>query len=396
MHVMYAQLKTGRDKPVRLGHPWVFSGAVASWSGNPSSGSVVDIRSAEGEWLARGLADPEGQLAIRIYTRNEDEPIDAGLFQNKLEQALLRRERELIPGEPDTDCFRLCFSESDGLSGLIVDRYADHAVMRVGTTLLEPYVRGLSEVLAARGLQPVVQRETEVPSGAGSGPAAENGSTSNHDLNVDICESAFHYRVDLATGQKTGFYLDQRVNRRRVAAYGPGRRCLGGFCYTGGFELHLARAGATAITGLDRSEPAIDQARVNQQKNPGGVEIDFQVADVPETLRRYRDRRTMFDLIVLDPPKFVHNRSQLDKGLRAYKDINLLAMKLLSPGGILASFSCSGWVKRESFLTALAWAAEDAGREVQVLEQLGQPPDHPVLLSFPESDYLCGVIARVL
>jgi 23S rRNA (cytosine1962-C5)-methyltransferase len=396
MKSIFAKLKPGRDKPVRHGHPWIFSGAVASWSSPPSPGDAVDVVAGDGDWLARGLASPRGNLAIRLYTRDQARTLDGSFFARRLAEAIAWRERIVVPQEPDTDSFRLCFSESDGLSGLIVDRYADRVSVQVNTSLLVPYLPAMTEALASRGLMPIVQfdRESFTREGAVHDLPAEQDELAQN-ARHPIRESGLVYHIDVAGGQKTGFYLDQRVNRRRVAAYAESRRCLSAYCYTGGFETHLARAGAASITGLDRSETAIIQARANLALNPGGTPVDHHVADVPERLRKYRDNRTDFDLIILDPPKFVHNQGQLEKGLRAYKDINRLAMKLLTPGGLLATFSCSGWVKREQFITTLEWAAQDAGRDVQILEQLGLPPDHPVWLSFPESDYLCGLIVRV-
>jgi len=394
MQHLKATLKPGREKPVAFGHPWIFSGAVASWSSKPAIGQPVDIISATGEWLGRGLASPNGNLAIRIYTRNEATGLGETYFAEKLSSAISWREQLLFPQETGTDSFRLCFSESDGLSGLIVDRYADHASVHISTSLLLPFVPALGAEIRARGLHSVIHYDTEsIAKEGGSTPPA---AIDHEPKKITIKESDFTYSVDVTAGQKTGFYLDQRVNRRRVAAYAKGRRCLSAYCYTGGFETHLARAGAASIVGLDRSEPAIVQARITQSLNLAPVTVDYLVADVPDQLRKYRDNRTMFDLIVLDPPKFVHNQGQMEKGLRAYKDINRLAMKLLTPGGILATFSCSGWVKPDKFLKAISWAAADAGRDVQILEHLTQPPDHPILLSFPESDYLCGLILRVV
>ena len=389
-----ATLKSGRDKPVALGHPWIFSGAVGSWSGTPGVGQPVDVVAANGDWLGRGLASPHGNLAVRVYTRQENQVLDESFFAGRLADAIAWRERVVVPQETDTNSFRLCFSESDGLSGLIVDRYADHASIHLNTSLLMPHAPALIEVLRARGLHGVIHHDEEsfAKEGGSKPPAAIDKESEK----ITIKESGFTYQVDLTAGQKTGFYLDQRVNRRRVAAYAKDRRCLSAYCYTGGFETHLARAGAASIVGLDRSEPAIAQAHITQSINPAPIAVDYHVADVPDQLRKYRDNRTMFDLIILDPPKFVHNQGQMEKGLRAYKDINRLAMKLLTPGGILATFSCSGWVKPDEFIKAISWAATDAGRDIQILEHLTQPPDHPILLSFPESDYLCGLILRVI
>jgi len=371
MLIITATLKAGREKPVVAGHPWVFSGAIASWSKTPAAGSLVDVVAASGEWLGRGLAEGGANLAVRIYTRRESDHIDHAFFARTLQDAIGWRKRDVCSREPDTDSFRLCFSEADGLSGLIIDQYKDAARI-VAEHVLAPYLPAIRDVLQSNGL---------------------NG---NAKTAVRIKESGFVYDVDLGGGQKTGFYLDQRINRRRVAAYAQGRRALSCYCYTGGFETHLAHRGAVSVMGIDSSAPAIELARKNQALNPGGIPIDYRVDDVPGFLRKCRDSRQIFDLIVLDPPKFASSQAQIEKGMRAYKDINLLAMKLLTPGGILATFSCSGWVKRDDFTMALAWAAKDAGRSVQILEHLGQPPDHPVSLGFPEGEYLCGVIARAM
>lgn len=370
MNIHRIVLKPGREKPLLFGHPWVFSGAIDSWSAQAARSSVVDVVSAEGHWLARGLAEGGKNLAVRIYTWNEKQGLDEAYFAGKVRNAVEWRRRDVIPHEPDTDSFRLCFSESDGMSGLIIDQYHDTAVITY-EEILQPFLPAIKSQLRALGLN----------TGA--------------DHVVRIKESGFAYGVDIGSGQKTGFYLDQRVNRRRVAAYAQGRNMLSCYCYTGAFEIHAARAGATSITGIDSSATAIEQARRNEKLNAGGTAIDFLVEDVPSFLRKCRDARKSFGLIVLDPPKFVQSQAQIEKGLRAYKDINLLAMKLLAPGGILATFSCSGWVKREEFLKALGWAAKDSSRSIQILEQLNQPSDHPVALHFPESEYLCGVIARV-
>ena len=369
------------------GHPWVFSGAIGAWSTTPRPGQSVDVVSANGDWLARGLAHPAGNLAVQVYTRDESQALSADFFRARLAAAIDWRERVVLPQEPDTDSFRLCFSEADGLSGLIVDRYADRALMQISAPSLAPYIPVFKDELSAHGLEPLVEQVEEAAPGSPSAPVVSRP--------VTIRESGLRFEMDLGGGQKTGFYLDQRVNRRRAAAYAAGRRCLSAYCYTGSFETHFVRAGAASVTGLDRSEPALALARRNQALNPGPVSVDYHAADVPTMLRKYRDSRTSFDLIVLDPPKFVASQGQIDKGLRAYKDINLLAMKLLTPGGILVTFSCSGWVKAETFRTALEWAAADAGRDAQILEPLAQPPDHPVHISFPEGDYLCGFILRI-
>jgi 23S rRNA (cytosine1962-C5)-methyltransferase len=210
-----------------------------------------------------------------------------------------------------------------------------------------------------------------------------------------IREHGLLFDVDLQAGQKTGFYLDQRESRRRVASYARGKTVLSCYCYSGAFEVHAAAAGASSIVGIDVSAAALQAARGHFSLNGLQTPVEYVEGDVPAVLRTFRDSRRSFDVIVLDPPRFVSSEAHKDKGMRAYKDINLLALKLLNPGGILATFSCSGLVSPEDLKTVLRWASYDAGRQVQILETLGQPPDHPILLSFPESEYLCGLICRV-
>ena len=395
-------LKRDRDKPVRHGHPWIFSGAIERWEGAPRAGGagVVDVVDAGGQWLARGLGHPGCNLAVRIYTRDHAQPLDDTLLARRLDSALGLRAQQFGPVglDGDTNAYRLVFAEADGLSGLIVDRYADVLSVRISAAGLVPWLPDMLAHLSARtGLvrwQVAADREAVEREGvdAAAVAACSRGVTGP----VRIRESGFLYDVDLATGQKTGFYVDQRDNRRRAAVYARGRRVLSAYCYTGSFELHAAAAGALHITGLDASAEALVRARAHHELNGLTVPVDYREADVPEALRRFRDANRKFDLIILDPPRMVSNAAQKEKGLRAYKDINLLALKLLEPDGILATFSCAGLVSPQDLQMTLAWAAVDAQREVQILESLGQPADHPILVSFPESAYLHGLIARVV
>ncbi len=393
-------LKKDRDRPVRIGHPWIFSGAVARWEDGAGAPGPAEIVSADGEWLARGWAHPDCALAARILTRRREEPLDETLLADRLDRALELRERLFGPvGLPGpTDAYRLVFSEADGLSGLIVDRYADVFAVRVGAAAWRPWLPFVREHLAARtGIARFhFSAEPDAAEREGLDAAAVGAESRGAPHTGRIRESGFVYDVDLAGGQKTGFYLDQRENRIQVARYAAGRDVLSAYCYSGSFELHAAAAGAKSIFGLDASAPALDRARRHHAANGLSVPIEYREADVPVALRKFRDEARAFDLIVLDPPRFVNNPGQLEKGLRAYKDINLLALKLLRPGGILATFSCSGWVKAEHLEMVLGWAAADARREVQLLEALSHPPDHPVLMGFPEGAYLHGLVARTV
>ena len=393
-------LREGRERSVLNRHPWIFSGALAHVEGPGGESPVVaDVRSSEGEWLARGFHHPGADLAVRIFTWDEEQPLDAALLEGRVDRALALREeaRPARAAAGETDSWRLVFSEADGLSGLIVDRYADTLSVRVSARALLPYLPGLLERL--RTLTGLTRFHVEAEPDAVEREGLSAGAVEAHstpDLGrIRIREDGLQFEVDFGAAQKTGFYLDQRDNRRRAAAYARGRRVLSAYCYTGAFEVHAARAGATETLGLDSSEPALEQARAHHTLNGLTVPAVYEKADVPQALRRFRDEARTFDLIVLDPPRFVFNRAQKDKGLRAYKDINLLAMKLLTPGGVLASFSCSGLVSMADFKETFRWAAVDSGRDVRILEQLGQPFDHPILATFPESEYLKGLIARV-
>lgn len=398
--LLSVHLKPGRERPILDGHPWIFSGAIARWNGPRDKPGIADVFSSEGEWLARGLAHPGCGLAVRILTRRQDEPIDENLIADRLDKALEWRERLFGPIglDGDTDAYRLVFSESDGLSGLIVDRYNEALAIRLSALAWLPWMDFICEHLRARtGINRVlVSAENDAVELEGLEPAVVAAFSRNAPDRVRIRESGFLYDVDLAHGQKTGFYLDQRESRLRVARYAAGADVLSAYCYTGSFELHAAKAGARSIVGIDSSASALALARAHHQLNGLQVPTTYLEADVPSALRKFRDRACSFDLIILDPPRFVNSFAQLDKGLRAYKDINLLALKLLRAGGILATFSCSGWVKAAELREVLWWAAADARREVQIIETLGQPADHPVLLSFTESDYLHGFLARVV
>lgn len=397
---LIAHLKRDREKPVLHGHPWIFSGAVARWEGDASGPGPADIVDARGRWLARGLAHPGCNLAVRVFTRDPEEPLDEDLLARRIDTALELREQLFGPSglDGETDACRLVFSEADGLSGLIVDRYADVLSARVGASAWTPFLPFVMEHLAARtGLRRIhLAAERDAVEREGLDAAAIERLSRHVPPTAHIRESGLAYDVDVAGGHKTGFYLDQRDNRRRVAAYAGRRTVLSAYCYTGSFELHAARAGAAHITGLDTSESALAAARAHHDLNGLRVPVDYIAADVPAVLRKFRDQDRSFDLVILDPPRFVANAAQLDKGMRAYKDINLLALKLLSPGGILATFSCSGLVSADQLRLAVSWAAVDAARDVQILEALGQPADHPVLLSFPESAYLHGLICRAI
>jgi len=390
------RLKPGREKPLLRGSAWVFSGAIEEVDGGGEAGISADVFDAEGEWMGRGLWHPAADMSVRMFTQDPRQAMDEAFFRGAVRRAVALRHRLFGPPNEwrDTNAVRLVFSEADGLSGLVADQYAGVVALQVGSKVWEPWLPAVidelkreagADAVTVRADSDAIQREG-LTNDLGGDPAPER---------VVIQENGYSFEVGLTGGQKTGFYLDQRDNRRKVAAYARGRDVLSAYCYTGAFEVCAAHAGATKITGWDSSEAALVQARRHHELNPSGVPAVYEVADVPRRLRLARDRREAWDLIILDPPRMVTRRDGLEKGLRAYKDVNLLAIKLLRPGGILATFSCSGLVDMNQFRKTVGWAAHDSGRRVRILEMLGQPPDHPVPLEAPECEYLKGLICVV-
>lgn len=391
------RLKPGREKSVLNRHPWVFSGAIAGVSAEAGELCVADVLSAEGDWLASGVLCAGADLALRLYSWQPDVTAGPELLAARIGEAVRRRvDHVAAMGPADADAFRLVFSEADGVSGLIVDRYAAVLSVRVVSKAVESWIEPLLDALrAATGLSAVtVDADPDAVEREGVSRDSLR-ACSTHAGPARFRENGCVYEADLVGGQKTGFFLDQRENRRRTAAWARGRRMLSCYCYSGAFEVPAARGGAAEIVGLDSSEAALAAARRHHELNGTTVPCDYRKADVPQALRRFRDEGRTFDLIVLDPPRFVFSAGQKERGMRAYKDINLLGMKLLTPGGILATFSCSGLVSTVDFQEMVRWAAVDARRNVRVLDRLGQPFDHPSLATFQESEYLKGLICQV-
>jgi 23S rRNA (cytosine1962-C5)-methyltransferase len=388
-------LKPERERSVLLRHPWVFSGALARVAGHPADGAAVDVLAHDGRWLARGTWSGHSQLRVRLWTWEPDEAIDGALIRQRLARAL--QGRAALAADPATTAYRLVFSESDGLPGLIADRYGDYLVVQLLTAgaavRADELIAALAEALAPRAI--VERSEAEVRAREGLPPASGTRWGAVPAGPIEIVEHGLRFLVDLTGGQKTGAYLDQRENHRRVAAYCHDAEVLSCFCYTGGFELPAARAGARRIVAIDSSAEALRLAALNQQRNGIVTPIDWVEGNVFGELRRLRAEERRFDVVILDPPKFVQTRGQLERGCRGYKDINLLALQLLRPGGVLATFSCSGLVAADLFQKVVFGAALDARRDVQIVERLGQGGDHPILLAFPESEYLKGLVCRV-
>ena len=390
------RLKAGREKQIRRGSAWVFSGAIEEVDGAGSAGEPADVFDVDGEWIGRGLWHPGADMAVRMFTQDPKEVLNESFFRGRIRRAVEMRHR--LFGHPAdwraTTAYRMVFSEADGLSGLVADQYADRVVLQVGGKVWEAWLPAvIAELKAATGAAGVVVR-------ADGDAVKREGLAENHGGDpapevATIRENGFIFEAGLSGGQKTGFYLDQRENRRKVAAYAKGRDVLSAYCYTGAFEVCAAHAGAKSVTGWDSSESALAQARRHHELNPSGVPAAYEPADVPQRLRLARDRRESWDLIVLDPPRMVTRREGLERGLRAYKDVNLLAMKLLRPGGILATFSCSGLVDMAEFRKMIGWAAHDSERRVRILETLGQPADHPIPVEAPECEYLKGLVCIV-
>ena len=391
-------LKKGREKPVNNRHPWLFSGAVGSVQGRPEPGDVVEVVDAGGRFLARGYYNPHSQIRTRILTWNPDEAIDEGFWRGRIERAIAGR--AALPLEPATTAYRLVNAEADSLPGLIVDKYGHFLVLQCLTLGIdrrkEMLIALLADLLQPAGIversDASVRRKEGLPEVSGHRWGEEPPAS------LVIRENDHQFGVDLLAGHKTGFYLDQRDNRAAVCRpeFVAGKQLLNVFAYTGGFGIYAAAQGAGAIVHLDSSVEALEQAERNVALN--GLERpddEYIAGDAFEVLRYYRDEGRQFDVIIIDPPKFAHSQRDVQPACRGYKDLNWLALRLLRPGGLLATFSCSGLVSADLFQKVVFGAAVDAGRDVQILQHLGQAADHPILLTFPESAYLKGFLCRV-
>ena len=386
-------LKPGRERSLLRRHPWVFSGAIAKVHGSPQSGDSVEVRSADGGFLAWAAYSPVSQIRARVWSHEENEVPGPELFRRKIEAALALR-RAAIPPET-TDALRLVHGESDGLPGLIADRYAGTLVVQILSAGCERWRDTLIEILReTSACEKFYERsDAEARKLEGLVPTAGPLLDSAADGPVRIVENGIEYEVEFAAGQKTGFYLDQRDNRRRARSLAGGREVLDCFCYSGGFSLSALAGGARSVLAVDSSAPALASARRNFALN--GFEAgraEWLEADVFGALRTLRREGRQFDFIVLDPPKFAPTPKDAARAARGYKDINLNALKLLRPGGLLATFSCSGGISPELFQKIVAGAAADAGVPLLLRERYGAAPDHPVRIEFPEGEYLKGLL----
>lgn len=386
------RLKSGKERSLLRKHPWVFSGAVAKICGQPQNGEIVRVLDSQNNFLAYAAWSETSSIALRVWSFEERETIDGVFFQRKIAAAYDLRKRIFNGSLPEA--FRLVYAESDGLPGVIADLYSGCAVLQLSTAGADRFREEIADALVPYAPLGVYER-SDMDSRGREGLAPVTGLLRGNAVpdKIGFTENGIRFQCDVRTGHKTGFYLDQRINRAVVAAEIPaGAEVLNCFCYTGGFGLAALRGGATSVINVDSSEPALEQARIHARINEFSEER-FQTvcADVFQYLRRCRDAAMKFDAIVLDPPKFADTLAQREKAARGYKDLNLLAMKLLRPGGKLFTFSCSGAMDDDLFGKVVASAALDAKADFRVVRKLMQGPDHAVSTAFPEGHYLKGI-----
>jgi 23S rRNA (cytosine1962-C5)-methyltransferase len=389
-------LKRGKEKAAIQRHPWVFSGALEKVKGKPEDGDVVKVFAFDGEFLAYGYFNGNSRVAVRLLEWNEDQAIDQSWYQNRLKQAIAARASIL---NEQTNTCRLVFSEADFLPGLIVDKYADFLSLQILSSGIEKVKADLVEILRTELNPKGIFDKSDATARGHEGLPIENGLLwgENPPEFLEVKENGIIYHINIAEGQKSGFYCDQRDNRKILASYTKDKKVLDCFSYSGGFSLNSLAKGAKSVSSVDSSALAIDTLKQNLELNKFDTDkVTTIQSDVNKQLRAFAAAGELFDVIVLDPPKYAPSRSALDRAARAYKDLNRLGMLLLEKGGLLATFSCSGAVDIETFKQIIAWAALDAGKEVQIIKQFCQPEDHPVRISFSEGEYLKGLLLRIL
>jgi 23S rRNA (cytosine1962-C5)-methyltransferase len=388
-------LKAGKEKSLLRKHPWIFSGAIQRVEGAPDSGDTVQLRAADGRFLAHASYNPQSKISARVWSWDEKETIDAEYFHRRIADALaVRSELNL---SLNSNSMRLIHAESDRLPGLIVDRYGNVLVMQIGSAGAERWRDTITGILQDICKPVCIYERSDSDSRGLEGLELRNGVLRGSlPDNVEVIEHGLRFKVDVAAGQKTGFYLDQRDNRALTETLAHDKDVLNCFCYTGGFSLYALRGDAKSVLSMDTSAEALQLAQRNVEINElDAARTEWQSDDVFAALRKLRDQGRKFDLIILDPPKFAPTAAFAEKAARGYKDVNLLAFKLLRPGGLLCTYSCSGGISADLFQKIIAGAALDAGVDAQIVHHLHASADHPVLLSFPEGTYLKGLVLRV-
>lgn len=390
-------LEEGKEKSAQRKHPWIFSGAIRRVLGEPKPGDTVEVRSAHGEFLGLAAYSPESQIRARFWTFRERLPIDREFFSRLLDRAIENRKSRGFDIQDPKSAFRLVYAENDGIPGCIIDKYAQVISVEILSAGAEKFRKEIYELLAEKlsptGILERCDSDVRTKEGLPLRKGVVYGNVPKEP--VEIFENGIRFDIDVWNGHKTGYYLDQRDARAEVGTFARGKRVLNCFSYTGGFGLFALKNGAVSVTEVDVSKEALAIAQTLIRKNGFDENrAELLEADVFSYLRKCRDSRKEFDLIVLDPPKFIENKSHLAKGSRGYKDINLLALKLLAPGGMLATFSCSGLMTMDLFQKIVADAALDAHRDVQIIHRFGQPADHPIKSSFPEGQYLKGLLLQ--
>ncbi len=389
-------LKPRREKAILRRHPWIFSGAVKNVTGQPDPGDVVEIHAADGRWLARGAYSPQSQIRIRIWTWNREEEVNADFIQERIFHSISARDEIGIP--QSSNAYREVNGESDGIPGLIVDRYGDYRVVQFLSFGVERWKDEIVEALFSHGGSKGIYERSDVDVRALEGLQQRSGMLVGEEPpeRIQIHEGERRYLVDVRKGQKTGFFLDQRENRGATAKWIRGGDVLDCFCYSGGFTVAALGAGAERVTAVDQSKTALRLAEENVHLNGFQRErAEFLTEDVFQVLRIFRDQGRSFDAVILDPPKFAATSAQVNRAARGYKDVNLLAFKLLRAGGYLLTFSCSGGVPPQLFQKIVADAALDAGVEAVIVGWLSQASDHPVRVYFPEGHYLKGLVCQI-
>jgi 23S rRNA (cytosine1962-C5)-methyltransferase len=393
-------LKPGKEKSLLRRHPWIFPTAIEHIEGKPEeknkAGSTAIVKSSTGQFLARAAYSPHSQIRARVWTFNENEPVDHAMIKRRIKKAVAWRAAHVR----DTDAIRLIFGEADGFPGLVVDWYAGktgHLVCQFQSAGVESWKTAIVQSLIAETGCPNVYERSDASVREREGLPLVTGTLAGDEPGDEtlVTENGVRYAIDIRTGHKTGFYVDQRDNRKLVMDNAAGRDVLNCFCYTGGFSLAALKGGAMSAISIDSSGEALAVAKRNMALNGfDDGKAEWRDADVFKALRGFRDDGRTFDLIILDPPKFASSPQQVDRAARAYKDINLIGLQLLRENGLLFTYSCSGAITADLFQKIIAGAATDAGVDARILKRLSAGIDHPMTTNFPEAEYLKGLLLQ--